>query len=119
MDEQNEMDERIDADDSNNRDLQHQYDMESDEKKWRPIATAPQDGTRVIVFDSTAKDYEHKVRIDSWDYLGRDKNDHSVYGWDGKPTHWMPLPSELEMGDGYRDGVAGTPPKDQLSQECK
>ncbi len=68
---------------------------------WRPIDTAPKDGTRVLLYATLfgaslgghdlEKDYGQWVIIAAWD---------DQYGmWlDGSqctpvPTHWMPLPS--------------------------
>jgi len=59
---------------------------------WEPISTAPMDRkTLVLTYDPSAPEDE-RIRVDRWDYLGRDDLDNSVYGWDGSPTHWMPLP---------------------------
>ena len=62
---------------------------------WKPIETAPKDGTEVLVWGygqmSVAKFIsgvhgEWKVYTsDGW------------YGYDSFPTHWMPLPKPPEM----------------------
>lgn len=60
--------------------------------EWQLIETAPKDPKIwVLTFDPTAPS-EERIRIDCWDYIGRDKYGWPVYGWDGSPTHWMPLP---------------------------
>ena len=60
---------------------------------WLPIATAPRDGTRIIVC------IDQEVQISVWRRMhngnenwGADDGE-SVYmaGW-FRPTHWMPLP---------------------------
>lgn len=58
------------------------------ELRWQPIATAPKDGTQVLVFDEGA------VFISQW--LVNEEGDE---GWfdhgfvEPPPTHWQPLPS--------------------------
>jgi hypothetical protein len=64
---------------------------------WRPIETAPRDGTHILVWvhdDSPLRRYlgEHQsgCSIAAW-------TDHNGGGWAmnrfGEPTHWMPLPT--------------------------
>jgi len=59
--------------------------------KWRPIKAAPTDGTYVLTFDPTAEKDE-QIRIDNFSWKGIDKDGWPEYGWEGQPTHWMPLP---------------------------
>lgn len=71
---------------------------------WRPIETAPKDGTEILLFTThDADDYYDEsfsaVQIGSWDH-GNQSSDPVWFrppGWEcpkiGKPTHWMPLPS--------------------------
>jgi hypothetical protein len=49
--------------------------------QWRPIATAPRDGTDILVALPWGK-----VLIVRWNQLRRWSND-------VRPTHWMPLPA--------------------------
>lgn len=54
---------------------------------WRPIATAPKDYTRVLLWSS------YGIRIGLWN---------GGSGWlslnYGRPTHWMPLPEPPTSG---------------------
>ena len=52
--------------------------------QWRPIETAPRDGTKLLTCDMVGNIY-----LD-W----RDDNSKFLYEreWYGYPTHWMPLP---------------------------
>ena len=62
--------------------------------QWEPIDTAPRDQMqRVLIFDPRAGHAYDAIRIDAWDLIGYDANNTPVYGWDGQPTHWMPLPA--------------------------
>ncbi len=69
---------------------------------WRPIETAPKDGTRIIIFGSVT-DMEPEPRMGWW-------GDYDAAGELGEPlwvdddgseiegaTHWMPLPSPPEV----------------------
>lgn len=70
---------------------------------WRPISTAPKDGTWIIVYDPYFVS-EMPVSIgtymtaDERDTCGRfKKGEWLLFEWDGmpssaNPTHWMPLP---------------------------
>lgn len=56
---------------------------------WRPIETAPVDGTHVLVWDgyvvlAHSSDPEHWYESDSSDPVSGSERVH--------PTHWMPLP---------------------------
>ena len=51
-----------------------------DAEKWMPIETAPQDGTRVLLWA------ESKCRVGYWVYYPADAQNPVA------PTHWMPLP---------------------------
>ena len=61
--------------------------------KWRPIETAPKDGTPIIYFDG-----RHCIGEAFW----QDKDEHPPAWWDEanteevEPTHWMPLPNPPE-----------------------
>jgi len=52
------------------------------EQGWQPIATAPRDGTRVLVCEHDAPLGDVSV-----DWLDKDGK------WLGSPTHWRPLPA--------------------------
>jgi hypothetical protein len=63
---------------------------------WRPIETAPKDGTQIIVFSTEEADPSPTLAVflagesDFW----LDAYDHSPMTGvvSGKPTHWLPLP---------------------------
>jgi hypothetical protein len=72
---------------------------------WRPIETAPKDGTYVLLFFPSrpiSDTFTGIVRSGCWGYV---EDDDDSDGWyehpeddmtqragDGLPTHWMPLP---------------------------
>lgn len=68
--------------------------------KWQPIATAPKDGTRILLFQpkGDGEDSTRTVAEAAWlDYVPEES------GWcmaEGDvwlcPTHWMPLPDAPE-----------------------
>ena len=64
---------------------------------WRPIETAPKDGTEVRLLCPGGEDRGHYD-----DYNGRFPGEWSIPGeWStrhghGEPTHWMPLPEPPE-----------------------
>ena len=58
---------------------------------WRPIATAPNDGTRVLVYRPDATSLKRKIGIDAR------TPDRFNGAWQQtrlgeQPSHWMPLP---------------------------
>ena len=56
---------------------------------WFDIATAPKDGTRVLMFDSEAFKI---VTIGLWEGAWIDEDvSHGTHTW--QPTHWQPLPT--------------------------
>jgi len=68
-----------------------------DESPWKPIETAPTDGTAILCFDPTG--YHIQVYVVCWDHYLAEHGDDS--GWveasgeychTWNPTHWMPLP---------------------------
>lgn len=59
--------------------------VEGCKSRWRPIETAPKDGTAMRIYTS------HLVCLDSHFSDGHWR-DHYGNGIDGKATHWMPLP---------------------------
>lgn len=75
------------------------------QQQWRPIETAPKDGTEVLVahFSTPASKWHGRRRVDWW----RQKSDNQWYVGFGHfndtyypPTHWMPLPKEQPNGSG-------------------
>ena len=69
---------------------------------WKPIESAPKDGTQVLITGGTAEvcDYQATfvgaVGIAFWDvtrdhWHGNEANAHDEF-YVHKPTHWMPLP---------------------------
>lgn len=66
--------------------------------EWQPIATAPKDGTRVLV--TWVGKGIHRVRIGHFGYAAphsaarswQGDGDHAFHNTLIKPTHWMPLP---------------------------
>ncbi len=74
--------------------------------EWQDIATAPKDGTWVLVYTDKIPDEGSDVRnicVAQWsDYLNGGTTeprwmfawyDGGFYGDCGQPTHWQPLPS--------------------------
>lgn len=63
---------------------------------WRPIATAPKDGTEVLGTDGIGQRViywmTNSIMYDGW-FVPGDTKGHGdgLLGW--KPTHWRPLPS--------------------------
>jgi len=51
---------------------------------WRPIATAPRDGTFVL----TRNPYGQVCQ----DFADSNSSEMICQSWSGNPTHWMPLP---------------------------
>jgi hypothetical protein len=59
--------------------------------EWRPIETAPKDGTMFIIFQAE-EDGDHWFDLVSWSETENDWiDDGGTLSCDG-PTHWMPLP---------------------------
>lgn len=73
-----------------------------DAVNWRPIETAPKDGTPILAIDMTAKEPEPLIvqfgvrysdAEDPWEiYVGDSDGDRGDIGWLPYATHWMPLP---------------------------
>jgi hypothetical protein len=64
--------------------------------EWKPIETAPRDGTWIILYGD--KYGEPEVRAGFWGYDGPDRDwydsecaSRSLTAFDWKPTHWMPF----------------------------
>lgn len=67
---------------------------------WRPIETAPKDGSRVIIWDGApyiakwaeeANDYQF-TSYPGWQIFDCDDGFYSIAS--KSPTHWMPLPAD-------------------------
>lgn len=69
---------------------------------WRPIETAPKDGTPIIIARPTwflPEEGWHVVRWDDDCWTVHDgKSDHTLRG--PTPTHWMPVPDAPQHGEG-------------------
>ncbi|CAA6603742.1 conserved hypothetical protein [Rhodospirillaceae bacterium LM-1] len=58
---------------------------------WIPIETAPQDGTRILVYDANPFEEYDRYAVVKWeDTIGTFENADGRSIW---PTHWMPLPA--------------------------
>ena len=65
---------------------------------WKPIASAPKDGTEILVYAPwLADDGERNITTVFWDgsdwYLCQLGGHAESSEPDGRPTHWMSLPS--------------------------
>ena len=73
--------------------------------EWKPIETAPKDGTWILITGGTTKDEseDRSIAVAQYtDYLNGRKCDRwhwqfawydgGYYGWYENPTHWMHLP---------------------------
>jgi hypothetical protein len=61
------------------------------EAGWRPIETAPKDGTTVILYCAQPK-VRYRLTVAKW--VATWKAWQSQPGaWTVSPTHWMPLPA--------------------------
>lgn len=77
---------------------------------WRPIATAPRDGTKILVFDSRKcmKDDPYATAewvVDNGFFAERKRrrgrwSDGSVY-WGFKPSHWRPIAPPSDAGGAH------------------
>lgn len=68
--------------------------------EWKPIETAPKDGTKVLVYDESyglpqkawfGKDH-FKEEYEGWLFGDGDDYSCGLYFTPIEPTHWMPLP---------------------------
>ena len=72
-----------------------------DATEWRPIATAPRDGTRLLLywFGSCGAD---EIQVGRWENPGiGDYPGYWVDGYGGscEPTHWRPLPPRPSVAE--------------------
>jgi hypothetical protein len=69
-----------------------------DMSEWRPIDTAPRDGTRVLAtgggLDDTVEVISYNERVGAWntENYTLDDRDDEAEGY-SRPSHWMPLPA--------------------------
>lgn len=67
-------------------------------KGWRPIETAPMDGTDILCFcvEPEFEGEENPHTEQRVCFFGQMQEDYSCwmshYGYEQRPTHWMPLP---------------------------
>lgn len=62
-------------------------------QQWRPIETAPKDGTRIIVYRALEPGYEHElIGFDMWRNGNWYRSRRAM-----RPTHWQPLPPPPEQ----------------------
>lgn len=73
--------------------------------EWKPIDTAPKDGTAILIYPAYSMWLDHKKLPNYIPYVCRWKDDAFGAGWieaSGEeyhlfePTHWMPLPAAPE-----------------------
>lgn len=66
------------------------HDAAAPRNEWKPIETAPKDGTRLLAYEKGCALYEiwwQRNLGDQWDGWQDDWDD------EPEPTHWMPLPA--------------------------
>lgn len=76
--------------------------------EWKPIETAPKDGTQILIARAGDDVGVNEIEITEWfsieqnhyerikDDIYRKVTDKPIEGWNGnghRATHWMPLPS--------------------------
>lgn len=73
---------------------------------WRPIETAPKDGTHIDLWagEERVADCRWNVRSKRWEYWAwGDFDGMAMVKVDYNPTHWMPIPAApLKEDDGQR-----------------
>lgn len=57
--------------------------------KWKPIETAPKDGTFVLCAGEFDRPGDWRIKMGYWDACD---GDWYLFGASWNPTHWMPLP---------------------------
>lgn len=67
--------------------------------EWKPIETAPKDGTEILLLEYLSEDDYGSVDRGCWGFVETsDYNGEKIYDWLSnyghieEPTHWMPLP---------------------------
>lgn len=64
---------------------------ERERDQWRPIATAPKDGARIILMWEPFGGVSEHVELGKWSVRNGWVNTYG-HAFTGAPTHWMPLP---------------------------
>ena len=68
--------------------------------EWKPIDTAPKDGTRILAFWPDSGDgVDNEAEARTWWENDRWENPWGSSLYDPPPTHWMPLPPPPGEGD--------------------
>jgi len=69
--------------------------------EWKPIETAPKDGTWFLGLYPLTQEYQERIAVTNWDDTACDGPRFSDVGdwFFSHPTHWMPLPLPPEAGD--------------------
>ena len=70
---------------------ERRYEARHGESPWRPISTAPKDGSEILIWDNRGRDWGIMDFAYWWE------GDWHIPAYDSKatnPTHWMPLPEE-------------------------
>ncbi len=81
--------------------------------RWRPIATAPTDGTIVLGYGPHQMRGHYIDAVHCWNALGRPVWTITYMDGYGAPTHWMPLPPAPCDGSGdSRQDAQRLDPKD-------
>ena len=77
--------------------------------EWKPIETAPKDGTVVLLFVGRGVmiDFTRTAYVGSWREGGVGEPQQDYIGWRAlccgrwhAPTHWQPLPAPPEQENG-------------------
>jgi hypothetical protein len=71
--------------------------QEQESRGWRPIETAPKDGSAVLVYfpDIGVCEVLWSTQVFEdgfWSVSDNKFEDRPLRGWSTEPTHWMPLP---------------------------
>jgi hypothetical protein len=63
--------------------------------EWQPIASAPKDGTRVLICNAEGDSYHwaYVARCKRTRWLVLEANNGRTVHVASDPTHWMPMPS--------------------------
>jgi hypothetical protein len=81
--------------------------------RWRPIETAPLDGTRILAtWKGTWEKGGPHIEVVEWVDGEDDGRGYWVYSYDGDgpteaPSHWMPLPAKPMEGMGGLEALFG------------
>ena len=82
-------------------------------RQWRPIETAPKDGTLIMLTRPKAVWVGKYIEVYGSGYVPDEKwhshllnHDHMSERY-GKPTHWMPLPSPIDAARSAQEPAKG------------